>query len=363
MPTTYKNSHGRYNFRVHKATNQYLKKRKGKQYYLGKVGGPAALRRAEKKWEAILAGNVESATVTPPDEVMLGDAINAFWAYKQRDRRVQPRSLNKYKRILKIIDDALCGEPVPAKDFLPTHYFKVETALMRAYGDITPTPSTLHKDLSSIRATFNWIGRNLTLSTPQYGDALRRPSEGELRAYRHRQRETRGLNMYQPDEIHALLGVASPPLKAAILLGINAGMWEKDCRDLRWAHITGHWVKNIRYKTNVEREAHLWTETLDALKDLGGDVFPEQWRNFLVNDFKDVQIAAGVYREGRAGYALRHTFLTIAEEADYVASKTVMAQAMTDTATAYREKVGRDRLMKISKHVYQWLWGKAYSGG
>src|SRR5579863_1335772 len=62
---------------------------------------------------------------------------------------------------------------------------------------------------------------------------------------------------------------AKRPLKAMLLLGINAGLGNADVGRLQERHLnlkTG-WLDYPRPKTAVERRAWLWPETVAAIKD------------------------------------------------------------------------------------------------
>lgn len=79
---------GQHNIGIHKASGQYTKKIKGSDgkwsvKYLGKAGGKAALRAAEKKWRELVAEEKAKAEQTPGEKLSIGEAIDAFVAAKQ----------------------------------------------------------------------------------------------------------------------------------------------------------------------------------------------------------------------------------------------------------------------------------------
>ena len=68
----------------------------------------------------------------------------------------------------------------------------------------------------------------------------------------------------------------------------------------------------------------------------------------------------GFHRKGLNFYALRHTFQTIAEERDAVATSFIMGHVprSEDMASIYRERMTRGRLLRTVKHVRRWLFKK-----
>jgi hypothetical protein len=66
----------------------------------------------------------------------------------------------------------------------------------------------------------------------------------------------------------------------------------------------------------------------------------------------------GVHKPGNGFYTLRHVFRTIADETlDRPAIDRVMGHSDGTMAEHYREKISDDRLIKVSNHVHDWLFG------
>jgi hypothetical protein len=69
----------------------------------------------------------------------------------------------------------------------------------------------------------------------------------------------------------------------------------------------------------------------------------------------------GIKRKGVGFYALRHTFLTIGEEArDQQAAKFIMGHLpdADDMSANYREEFTEARLRAVTDHVRKWLFTK-----
>lgn len=72
--------------------------------------------------------------------------------------------------------------------------------------------------------------------------------------------------------------------------------------------------------------------------------------------FKRTAKLAGVYRPRMGLYWFRHTFQTIGDEVgDPVATSSLMGHADGSMSAVYREKIGEDRLLKVTHHVRSWL--------
>jgi integrase len=181
-----------------------------------------------------------------------------------------------------------------------------------------------------------------------------------------------------------------------ILLGINAGYGNTDCGRLDLPHVdlAAGIVDLPRPKTGVPRRAVLWSETVEALREvieqnkrrrlpaeLEDLIFvtthgrPYVGRNAkgteldaITTQFRKLMARQGVYRPGLGFYSLRRTFRTIADETkDFPACDLVMGHIAADVAGAphsiemaarYRGRIGDDRLRVISDHVRAWLFGK-----
>jgi len=362
---------GQHNIGIHKASGQYTKKIKGSDgkwtvKYLGKAGGKAALRAAEKKWRELVAEEQAKAEQTPGEKLSIGEAIDAFLIAK-RGEGMHPNSMHEYERLCKVVYNATKDFPIPVVKFEPRHFQAIERAIKEGHPDYANggeyAPTTLQTKYVMVRAIFTFVRDNYTRMQPWYGTYLEKPPKRDLRLHKQRQIDKYGEGYFEPEEIRAMLDLKSltPRFRAAILLGINAGLYEADMQVLEPQHITGEVLSNTRHKTGQYRRAILWPETvaaLEALQESEQKWFPAS-RAFLAGYFTEqVQKPAGVYRERRAHKHLRHTFLTNAEPIDPEAARITMGWVAPDEiADAYRKGVSDDRLRKVSDGVRRWLFG------
>jgi len=144
--------------------------------------------------------------------------------------------------------------------------------------------------------------------------------------------------------------------------------------------LDGLWLTYPRPKTGIERRIPLWPETVEAVKathrpTAGAEGRRRQGasihrpvtkgltvggRGWMDGVFGQIFESTGVPRRGF--YALRHTFQTIAEGVrDLAAVQSIMGHAASgnDMSAVYRERVDDARLVAVTKHVREWLFGDA----
>src|ERR1700730_8332686 len=94
---------------------------------------------------------------------------------------------------------------------------------------------------------------------------LSRPSRKLVR----RARNQAAKKLFDAGEIRKLVEKAPQPMKAMILLGINAGLGNADCGRLPLAAIDleKNWLVYPRPKTEIQRRCPLWPETVQAVKE------------------------------------------------------------------------------------------------
>ncbi len=192
--------------------------------------------------------------------------------------------------------------------------------------------------------------------------------------------------LYSADEIRRMIAVANPQMRAAILLGINAGYGPTDLSRLPEAAVDlkGGWLTFPRPKTQAPRRAKLWRETMQALRDvissrpapksddLAGLVFLTRYGRSVVRTmdsgvhidtiglmFGRLLTELGIKRDGVGFYALRHTFRTVADTTmDQPGADLIMGHARRsgDMSAVYREHIDDSRLQRIADHVHAWLF-------
>jgi integrase len=172
--------------------------------------------------------------------------------------------------------------------------------------------------------------------------------------------------MFTAEEICRMMNAASLELRAMILLGINVGYGKTDCTRLEPKHLnleTG-WADFPRLKTGIQRRAKLWPETVQAItawqsepSNQGLDRVFARSNEGIVRDV--AKLLHNLEIKGRKNlgfYALRHTFLTIAEETrDFPAVQLFMGHSDNSMAGHYRERISDERLESVAGHVRKWL--------
>ncbi|MGD0654815.1 MAG: site-specific integrase [Thermoguttaceae bacterium] len=275
------------------------------------------------------------------------------------------------KRLILVLGRRSVVEQLTPDDFLRLRadFQKTHKSLVSIKGDIR-----------KIKAFFNFAldERHLERAV-RYGQGFKVPSATVLR----RERERKGIRMFQADQIRSLLSLAKAQMKAMILLGINCGFGNNDCAMLskRAVELPGGWVNFTRPKTSSRRHNPLWPETVEALKAVlqqrkeardptyKNRVFItcklEPWTPKYVHDspiskeFKKLLIDAHL-DDCPGFYGLRHTFATIAlKTKDRDAVRVMMGHAAgaNDMLAVYNEEdVDEERLLIVSNYVHNWLF-------
>ena len=229
--------------------------------------------------------------------------------------------------------------------------------------------------INNIRQIFHVIYRNGVIDKEvRFGDQFSPPSKRQ----RRHARNARGQQMFEPPEIHKLLEVATPHLRAFILLATNTGIGNADISRMEHRHIdleTG-WLDYARGKTGVPRRAKLWAETCEAI-NTAVETQPKStkyshlvfvtrnrspWSNptlsscAISNSFSIATKRVGVYKRGKGFYALRHVAETIGGECrDQVAVDVVMGHD-TGISSQYRERISDERLEAVADTIHTWLY-------
>jgi integrase len=272
---------------------------------------------------------------------------------------------------------AAFGKTRVVDDIRADDFSQLRVRLSRKWGK-----HRLAKTIQFTRCVFKWaFDSELIDRTVRFGPGFKKPSRKVMRQHRR----TQGQKMFTPDEIHALLGKASTQLRAMILLGINAAYGNSDCGNLPRSalDLENGWATFPRPKTEADRRAPLWAETVQAIeqalaerpepknpehKDLvfvtrcGDSWFKPTPDGPISREFGKLLRALKI--NGRAGlgfYSLRHTHRTIADEVkDQPAAARIMGHAAdgNDMSDSYREYIADERLRAITDHVRSWLFAK-----
>jgi len=376
------------------ATGRWAKKIRGRFAFFGPWSDPhGALERFLEQRDALMAGRVHrpAANAAPAGRadagLVLRDLANHFLTAKQRDvdrGELGRRSFADYHTLAKRLV-GFFGPHRLVSDLTPDDFGSFRQKLAATRG-----PLALGADITKTRTLFKHGYEGGLLPQPvRYGPQFDKPTRKTVRIARAR----RGVHMFEPGEIHALIDAASVQMRAMILLGINCGTGNTDLASLPRSAIDLKLavLSYPRPKTGVERRAPLWPQTVAALKAVT-PVRPEpklpqdrglcfvtkygaRWvrvqapsgkrpgqRTIVAIDgisleFGKLMRETGTHAKGRGFYALRHTFRTVADEVrDRPAVDLIMGHENgRDVATHYVERISDERLRAVTEHVRVWL--------
>jgi integrase len=365
------------------ATRRWAKKIKGRLHYFGPWDNPdAALQKYLDEKDDLYAGRVPRSKV---DGLELRDLVNKFLTFKLglvQTGELQQVTFSEYHNICALMLDHF-GKHRLATDITSADFAGLRSELARGVGLVG-----LGKRIQVVRSVFKYGYDTALLDRPaRFGPEFKKPSRKSLR----RARAGEPAKMYTAAEINALLKNASLPLKAMILLGINAALGNSDCSELNQTalDLNGGWLRFPRPKTGVDRRCPLWPETVAAIRAaLAGrpkpknpeddaavflTKFGERWVRFRTSErskngcwTNSVGLEFGkradelkLAERGTGFYGLRHTFRTVADAVhDRGAIDLIMGHADdgNDMRSHYVEHVDDDRLRRVTDHVYAWLF-------
>jgi integrase len=350
------------------SSGQWAKTINRKTYYFGKWDDwRAALKRYLNEHDALRAGRARIEGTT------LAEALNSFLEKENarvKSREIRPRT---FRRLRETCDRLIkeFGEHQRLSEMGPAHFEDYRARLCnRGWA-----PVTIRNEIADVRTVFGYINDSEKVATPiRLGKAFRGPSLKVLREYRQK----KGPRYFEAAEIRAVLEIASSPLRAMILLGINCGLGNEDCAELKPAIIKDGWLDFPRPKNAIPRRCPLWLETVAALAAVPrvrSDLifvtrFGNPWKSTGQSSYGPISIAMArllkrlkLHRPGLNFYALRHTFQTIGENAgdgvaravNYIMGHTPLTR---DMGAVYREKPpSDDQLRTVTDHVHAWLFG------
>ena len=366
------------------ATKRWAKKIRGQLVYFGPWDDPdGALQRYLDQKDALHAGR------TPREangELTVKDLVNAFLNHKQ-DRvdsgELSQRTWDDYKTTTDLMVSTF-GKRRLVDDVSPIDFAKIRRTMATRWG--------LHriaKHVQYCRSVFKFgIEMGLIKLAVKFGPTFTKPSKKNFRLAKAQQEA----KLFTPEEIHRMLEAATPSMRAMILLGINCGFGNADCATLpiRALDLDAGWINFPRPKTGLDRRCPLWPETVKALRDWlkarpdpKGDTNPGlvfitaaggTWMKDTSDNPVSKEMAKLLKKLGidshRNFYTLRHTHRTIADEAcDQRASNYIMGHADASMSAVYVERIGDDRLKRITDHIRAWLYAptkksrKAAKGG
>jgi integrase len=340
---------------------QWCKKHKGKVFYFGVWDDPkTALARWRAEWAGIVESQSRPVRQTPTEctlHVAINNYVNARLAQQVQGDIEQAtyREINDIsRRVLNTIGGQRLLSSIGPNDF---------DALLKAVGH--QSAISRQKFVMQTRALFRWIFDHLGISVSM-GANFNAPPRKAIRE----QLNQRDAKIFEPDQIHRLLSVASPQMKAIMLLGINGGYGNRDVSELpaNAVNLKGAVIDHYRAKTGARRIVPLWDETVEAIRAV---IVPGQERLFLDRFGKPIE-RQGVYGICRmmdelrqatniacTFYWFRYTFATVASEVpDDHARHLVMGHVIDGVSENYVKAFPRQRLLNLTDHVYKWLYNR-----
>lgn len=357
------------------ASGRWAKKVRGKFCYFGKVvddpKGEAAINLWLDQKDDLLAGRTPRAG---REGLTVRELCNRFVGAKEDQADsgdIIRRTFVSYYNTAKLVVD-LFGADRFVDDLASDDFEGLRAAIVGRCN-----ANTLGNEIQRIRTLFKYGYDSGLIDAPiRFGPTFKRPAKRIIRAHRQR----RGPRMFEARHLRRIIKAAPLPLKAMILLGVNAGFGNGDCGRLPKAAVDlkSGWINFPRPKTAVERHVPLWPETVEAIKqalavrpeakDAANEnlVFVTKYGQPWAKETSDSPVskemrklldALKLYRDGLGFYALRHTFETIAGEgADQVAVNAIMGHADSSMSAAYRERISDRRLEAASDVVRKWLF-------
>jgi integrase len=372
----------------------WVKKIKGRLHYFGPVTDPdAALQKYLDQRDDLHAGRIPRAKLEAGP--ILADAVNAFIHAKKHKLECGDISARSFydlyaaaERVVKFFRrDRLLT------DIRPEDFAAFERTFPKTWGALARGRQIQHT-----RSIFLYaMTQGLIETVVRFGD-FKKPSKSVLRKAKAKARTANGLKMFEADEIRDLLDKAGRQMKAMILLAVNAGLGPTDLASLTFnvIDLDRAILDFPRPKTGIDRRCPLWSETVAALRDAiahrptpkdeahanrvfvtkyGGlwahcaveekredpaakPTYRLNFDNAVSKEFNKLTAELKIKRPGRSFYGLRHTTETIGSEArDQKALDILMGHADATMSSEYRERVGDDRLTRVTDHIRSWLFG------
>jgi integrase len=312
------------------------------------------------------------------DALTIADLCNRFLTAKLRrveSGELGSRMFQEYREITDLLVAAL-GKTRRVDDLAADDFEALRDAMAKRWG-----PVRLGNAITRVKSVLKYGTDNgLIDKAVRYGGEFKKPDKAVLR----RHRATAGERMLEADDLRCLIDAAPVPLKAMVLLGVNAGFGNHDVATLPLSalDLTAGWVNFPRPKTGVARRCPLWPETVAAIraalaerptpKDATADVdsvfLQASGRRWVRNTetsrtdnvsvhFAELLKKHDLHREGVSFYTLRHVFRTVADAArDAVAIDLIMGHSDPSMGERYRERVDDSRLKAVTDHVHTWLY-------
>jgi integrase len=395
------------------ASGAWQKKIRGKVRYFGRWGrikNGKMERLPGDGWEAALAlykaqaddlHAGRSPQVANRGELTVNDLCNNYLTSKLlllQSGEITARTFKEYKQTCERLV-VFFGGTRPVAGLEGIDFEKLRADIAKDWG-----PVRLTNEVVRIRSVFKYNRKADVVP-----DEFKKPKASTMRKHR----TAAGKRLFTAQEIRWLLdgktvedehgktkqlAGAGTQLRAMILLAINCGYGNADVAELTQSvvDLSNGWIDFPRPKTGIDRRCPLWPETVSALKaalaarpdpntkadkdfvfiTAHGNRWSREeitWKgkgdertidtvtplNAVGLEFGKVLKRLGINgRKGLGFYSLRHTFRTVADSTkDFVAARLVMGHADGSIDAVYREQIDDSRLLAVTGHVHNWLFG------
>ena len=372
----------------HFPSSRWYKTRNRRTYYFGPLDDPQrALDYYSTQYSNFVAGRDLLPEGETDHRLTVGTAVNAYLTAAKRRLtagELKASTFDHYKATgTELITEF--GRHRAVDDLKPPHFAALRSRFSARFG-----PAELSKRIQVTRSIFKHAYDSELLDRPKrFGPEFVKPARKVMR----KNRAGKVLRLFDADDLRRIIDAAGVPLRAMVLLGINCGWGNTDIADLPLSSVDlerGD-ADYPRPKTGIDRQAVLWPETVEALREAiarrpepkdaadAGLVFITKygkrwvryrparddgkggaWSDGVRLQFNKQLKALGLHEPGVSFYALRHTFQTVAEGAgDLPAVARVMGHGDDSMAERYRERIDTERLRKVADHVHDWLWPRA----
>lgn len=356
----------------------WAKKVLGQTLYFGKVADDPKGAKALERWLADKDDRLAGRLPRPNRAgLTVADLCNRFLTAKKsrvESREITQRHFDDLHSVCELLTKAF-GKPRLVIDLAAEDFETLRAKLSKTCG-----AWALSNSVQKIRSVFKYAYDERLIDAPvRFGSLFKRPTKSVMR----RERAEKGERLFEAADLRTIIKAAGIPLKAMVLLGVNCGLGNSDCGNLKLAHLDleGGWLTFPRPKTGINRRCKLWPETIKALRDAiakrpapkdeadAGFVFitkygtrwaKDKMANPISAEFRKLLVSLELHRDGLSFYTLRHQFETIAGATrDQVAVDHAMGHADPSMGAQYRERIDDDRLEAIAAHVHKWLFPKA----
>lgn len=351
---------------------QWVKRINGKLRHFGPWRDPEGALKEYRRQRDALEGGGESTTGSITVSRLCDHFLHSRRQMADRGD-LSERTWNDYFEAGKSLS-AFFGPARTAMSLTPRDFSRFRESFPSTWGSVR-----INNAIVRVSAIINFAWKEGHVAAPiQTGIGFSRVSQKRLR----KERAAKDDKFFEAAEILQLLDIASPQMKAMILLGVNAGYGNADCGRLTRDMVADGWIESHRSKTGIWRAAELWPETIEALaavlekprKNVPDEyadlVFLTRYRkpwwvdgasgDPISKEFTKLRNTAGVFRAGVGFYSLRHVTQTIGEQAvnNALAIKILMGHSDNSISAEYREKFDREPIRIACNHIRQWLFAE-----